>query len=122
MKDVNIQGQLDNQPTDLDVHRQQTDTIVAEVLSISRDNQIAIAELNNELVRIVARLDSVPQNKHAEHHTFIGAQILAHEARTKFWTEQRSRITTAGIWAAIGIVGTAVWFLAQEFLTQRGIL
>lgn len=78
-----------------------------------------------ELALLKHRLETVEeaQNEHQQHITLLikYSQVIddivkEQEARRKFWESIASSVTSAGAWAVIVAIGSAIWYTAQSKL------
>lgn len=78
-----------------------------------------------ELALLRHRLEEL-ESQHEEHERQIGLLlkystviddiVKEQEARRKFWESIASSVTSAGAWAIIVAIGSAVWYTAQSKL------
>lgn len=108
-----------------DITLLQVHTEVVETRQELRDHQkgeeelAAIVKSNDKTLQVImSHLEHIDITTHAEHHRFILSKIQREEEAAQFWSEQRSKLATAGIIGTVTVLTTSVWFLIKFYLAN----
>ena len=81
-----------------------------------------MAKLNACMTKVTTMMEAIPQSQHIEQHAYVQQLIEEKRVRAAFWRDLRNKLATASILGALGLFGTAIWFLVKHWIsTTTGV-
>lgn len=109
------------------VSQARVEMLEAEIFKALHNHENLASEFNRcqttviqELNKVTNRLDAIPDTTHTQHHRLLDQLIAERELRVDFWSEVRKRVTTAGVLATFGLIGTALIFAFKAWMKKMG--